>query len=116
MCRSSVGAPLLALVIALGSTGAAFAIENEGENSQDVTAALAVKTSLSQAIASAEQQTGGKAIEAGFENENGRTQIQVSVAKDHSISDVTVDSTTGKVVKVEAAGNGEEHEGVHDED
>lgn len=195
--KSSISA--MALVIALGTTGAAFAMEHEGENSQEITAALAAKTSLTQAIASAEQQTGGsalriglehhdgnftykikvitkddnvskvsvdpvsgkvlrteaegmisrvfdredrteaaklkdaqttlggaiaaaeqqaggKAIEAGYENENGRMQFQVSVAKDHNVTDVKVDSATGKVIKIEAAGDGEQHDGEQHED
>ncbi len=199
MLRFKSSVPAMALVIALGSTGAAFAMENEGENSQEVTAALAAKTSLTQAIASAEQQTGGrafsigleerdgthaykikvittddnvsevsvdpasgkvlrteaeglisrvfdredraeaaklkdaqttlggaiaaaeqqaggKAIEAGYENENGRMQFQVSVAKDHNVSDVKVDSATGKAFKIEAAGDGEQHDSEQHED
>ena len=197
MSRHKIGVPLMALVIALGSAGAAFAAEDD--NAQEVTAALATKTTLTQAITSAEHQTagralaigledhdgayaykvtvitkdgklsevsvdptsgkvlrteaegliarvfdqddrvdaaklrdarttlagaiataeqeaGGRAVEAGYENENGRVQFQVAVAKDHSVREVKIDSTTGKVVKVEAAGDGEHHEGEQDED
>ena len=198
MSRFKIGVPLLALAVALGSTGAAFAAEHEHENGQEITAALAAKTNLSQAIASAEQKTGGqalrvsfeehdgsyvyvikmitkdtvsdvsvdptsgrvlrteadglisrifdgddradaaklkdahttlasaiaaaehqaggKAIEAGFESEDGQVQFQVSVAKGHTVSDVKVDGATGKVTKIQAAGDSEGDEGEHDED
>ena len=195
--KSSVSA--FALVIALGSTGTAFAMENEDGNSQEVAAALAAKISLTQAITSAEQQTGerafrigleehdgtyaykikvistddnvfevsvdpasgkvlrteaeglisrvfdgedrtvaaklkdaqttlggaiaaaeqqagGKAIEAGYESENGRMQFQVSIAKDHTVSDVKIDGATAKIIRIEAAGDGEQQDGGQHED
>jgi uncharacterized membrane protein YkoI len=199
MLRIKSSVPAFALVIALGSTGTAFAMDNQDGNSQEVTAALAAKTSLTQAISSAEQQSGGrafrigleehdgsyaykikviaaddnvsevsvdpasgqvlhtkaeglisrvfdgedrteaaklkqaqttlgdaiaaaeqqaggKAIEAGYENENGRMQFQVSVAKDHNVSDVKIDSATAKVIRIEAAGDREQHDGEQHED
>ena len=199
MSSLKFGIPLMAAVIAVGSMGAAFAGEIENENSQEITAALSSKTSITQAITSAEQQTGGRAIkvgledhdggyiykvkvitkddntsevsvdpvsgkmlsteteglisrvfdrderadaaklkdaqttlaaaiataeqqgggraiEAGYENENGRVQFQVAVAKDHTVQDVKIDTATGKVVKVEAAGDGEHQDGEQKED
>lgn len=199
MHRFKAGVPVMAFVVALGATGAAFAMENDTGNSHEIAAALAAKTTLAQAVAvaeqgaegrgleigledrngtyaykvtvvtkddnvsdvfvdpatgkilrteaeglvsrifdredrveaaklkeatatlsgaitAAEQQAGGKAIEAGYEDENGRTFFEVTVAKDNAVRDVRVDGATGKVVKIEAAGNGENHEGEQDED
>ena len=199
MFRLKSGIHAMALVVALGSAGTAFAAENEKENSQEVSAVLAAKTPLAQAVMSAEQQTGGrglrigleghdgtyayrvkvitkddkvsevsvdpesgtvlrteaeglisrvfdregraeaaklkdaqttltgaiaaaeqqaggKAVEAGYESENGRLQLNVAVAKDNAVRDVKIDSATGKVVKIEAARDSEHHEGEQDED
>lgn len=74
------------------------------------------KITLASAVAAAEQQLGGRAIEAGYENENDRSQFHVVVARDHAVSEVKVDSNTGKVVKIEAAGDSKKGNGTRDDD
>lgn len=66
-------------------------------------------TTLAAAIGTAEQQVGGKAVEAGYENENGQMLFEVEVAKDKTVHKVEIDAATGKVVKV-AIGEDGEHE------
>jgi|SRR5512132_2028660 uncharacterized membrane protein YkoI len=66
-------------------------------------------TTLAAAIGTAEQQVGGKAVEAGYENENGQMLFEVEVAKDKTVHKVEIDAATGKVVKV-ANGEDGEHE------
>lgn len=77
---------------------------------QDELASLsASSTTLATAVATAEQHVGGKAIEAGFDDENGAMIFKIKVAKDNAVHRVVVDSTTGKVMQV-AAGQDGEHE------
>ena len=64
-------------------------------------------TTLAAAIGTAEQQVGGKAVEAGYENENGQMLFEVEVAKDKTVHKVEIDAATGKVVKVADDGDGE---------
>lgn len=66
---------------------------------------------LPEAIGTAEQQTGGKAIEARYENEDGNPVLKVEVAKDSHVQKVKIDGTTGKAIEVSANENDE-----HDDD
>jgi uncharacterized membrane protein YkoI len=70
---------------------------------------LAAPTTLSSAIATAEQLNGGKAVEAGYENENGTVLCEVKIAKGKVMHKVRIDGTSGKILKVRARVH-EEHE------
>ncbi|MCB1771442.1 MAG: PepSY domain-containing protein [Candidatus Competibacteraceae bacterium] len=76
----------------LGSACAAALPEN------DALAVASAKISLTQAIAAAEQQVGGKASKAEYEHENGQSVFEVEVVKDQSVMDVKVDPTSGQVL------------------
>jgi uncharacterized membrane protein YkoI len=118
MLRSKIVPIAMAAVIAIGGTvGFAYAANNnrggEHEGGQEIASVLNAKTSLAQAIATAEQQSGGKAIDAGLENENGPMAFAVEVAKDNTIQKVLIDLQTGKVLKVVADDN---EQGEHEKD
>jgi uncharacterized membrane protein YkoI len=70
MLRSKLIPATMAAVIALGA-GAASAATGEHENAGEIAAALAAKVSPAQAIATAEQQTGGRAMKIDVESEKG---------------------------------------------
>src|ERR1700719_2988827 len=53
---------------------------------------------MSQAIATAEQQAGGKATRAKLENETGKLLYEVKVAGKDKVTEVKVDATDGKVL------------------
>jgi uncharacterized membrane protein YkoI len=53
---------------------------------------------MSQAIATAEQQAGGKATKAKLENETGKLFYEVKVAGKDKVTEVKVDATDGKVL------------------
>ncbi len=114
MLRTRILPAAMAAAIAVGASGAAFAATDEKEDAQDIAAVLNAKTSLAEAIAAAEQQVGGKAIEAGLDDESGGKRFEVEVAKDKTVQRVLVDPQTGKVVKVMPADTDEN--GEHDED
>lgn len=93
MNRKIYRVALAALVTA--AIGSAYAAES-AEN--DALAITGAKISLMQAVAAAEQHVGGKAFQVEYQRYNGQWVFDVEVAKDQSIMDVKVDSTSGQVV------------------
>jgi uncharacterized membrane protein YkoI len=90
-------------VITLVGVGAAFAGSRakETDEQDELRVVTNAKTSLSQAIAAAEQETGGKAVETGIENHDGVfIAYEVRIAKGNTLQKVLVDLDTGKVIKV----------------
>ena len=63
------------------------------------TAMLQSKVSLGEAITIAEKETGGRAIRAGADEEEGAVLIKVSISQDSKIKKVFIDPQTGKIVK-----------------
>ena len=107
----------LVAALALGGATAAFA-ENNGEKANEqheVSAVTNAKTSLWQAIAAAEQETGGKAVDAGIENQNGAMAYEVEIAKGTSLQKILVDFASGKVIKVTASNSGCDEAGEQSE-
>lgn len=117
MLRSKLLPAAMIAVMAIAGTGAAFAANgskrhhDEAKDEQaEITAILNAKTSLVQAIAAAEKQTGGKAVETGLENENGVMAYEIEVANGTTVQKVLVDLDSGQVTKVAAADTGHEEE------
>ena len=103
----------LAALLALGAT-AGIALANDRNNEGNDAAALAgAKVTLVQAIATAEQQAGGRAVGAGVDNENGRVTIAVEIAATDGMHTVLIDPATGLVA---AARTGGDHEGNDETD
>ena len=101
---------LAAAVAASAAAGVAAAKERSG-NEQNAQALLNSKIGLSQAIATAEQHAGGKAVDAGVGNENGTVRIAVEVASTQGVKTVLVDPQTGQVTGTIAGDeDGEEHD------
>jgi uncharacterized membrane protein YkoI len=121
MLRTKIVPIAMAAAIAVGSTvGVAYAANDnrsgENEGAQELATVVNAKTSLTQAIVAAEQQSGGKAIDAGLENENGAMAFAVDVAKDNTVQKVLVDLQSGKVLKVVAADSEQGENGEHEND
>ena len=97
----------MATILALGGTASVVYAEDNvsaQENALEAAAVLNAKISLTQAIAAAEQITGGKVIRTGVENQNGTAIFyDITVAKNNTLQKVIVDMQTGKAVKTEAA-------------
>ena len=92
----------LATIVALGGA-AGIAQAGDKLDAAEMAKLAAAKTSLSQAIAIAEKETGGKAIDADFDNKDGTLSLEIEVLKDNAVSKVIIDADTGKVVKVAVA-------------
>ena len=102
---------LLAGAFVIGLAGTARAESNEDRS--DAAALAAAKVSLSQAIATAEQSAGGKAIGADVDNQNGVARIAVEVAGGQGVRTVLIDPQTGKVVATRVTGAEHEEDGEH---
>lgn len=94
-------AGLLATGVLLGGTAFAAASSDEA---REAAALQGAKVTLSQAIATAEQQTGGKAFDAGVDNENGTVRIAVETNGPKGVQTVLVDAQNGQVVGTHAGG------------
>ena len=100
MNTKTLAVPALAGLIAAGCLGGtAFA---GGDEQQEATALQGAKVTLSQAIATAEQRTGGKAYDAGVDVKGGVTRIAVETNGPKGIQTVMVDAQSGQVVGTHA--------------
>ena len=104
-----------AIAIGVGMAGCAFADSENGGRDDDGAAMLAAKVTLTDAIAAAEKEAGGKAIDAGMDDEDGALFIAVNVAQGETIQKVLIDPQTGKVVKITAADDGDDDDEENDE-
>ena len=90
---------LAALLATGGLAGVALASSNENG---EAAALQGAKISLMQAIATAEQQTGGKAFDAGVDNEHGNVRIAVETNGPKGVQTVFVDPQSGQVIGAHA--------------
>jgi uncharacterized membrane protein YkoI len=75
-----------------------------GDEDREATALQGAKISLTQAIATAEQQTGGKAYDAGVDARGGQAHIVVETIGPKGVQTVSVDAQSGQVVGSHAGG------------
>ena len=115
MIRKNLLTAALAGVIACGAIGGTVAASaRNGDNMTDEATVMAnAKIGMAQAIATAEQQVGGKAVGTGIEDQDGTVYFEVQVVKDGARQKVLVDPQTGKIVKTVTADN-ERNEGGHE--
>ena len=95
-------AAALAGVFALGLAVPVFAADN-GKAHED-TALQGTPLTLPQAIATAEQQTGGKAYDAGVDVDHGKPRVVVETNGPKGVQTVIVDAASGQVVGGHAGG------------
>lgn len=91
-----------------GSTAQpADALAGDGLPANRVGQAAAAPVSLDQAVATAEQAGGGRALEANYVVRQGHTLVDVDVVKSGATRAYTVDAANGHVVPAQAAEAGE---------
>lgn len=95
----------LAALLAIGATGGIALANGRSEEGNDAAALANAKVTLVQAIATAEQQVGGRAVGAGVDNEDGRVTIAVEVAAKDGVRTVLIDPATGQVASTRAGGD-----------
>ena len=87
----------LAALVATGAVGGLAFAQERREADKDAAALANAKVTLQQAITTAEQQAGGRAVSADIEQERGATRIEVEVAGLQGVRTVMVDAQTGQV-------------------
>jgi uncharacterized membrane protein YkoI len=92
----------LAGVLVLGLVGPIFAASSD--EAREETALQGAKFTLSQAISIAEQQTGGKAFDAGVDVGHGKPRIVVETNGPKGVQTVIVDAQSGQIVGGHAGG------------
>jgi uncharacterized membrane protein YkoI len=98
-------------VLTIGGASAALARESQDRHETDEAAIYEqVKLTLADAIAAAERQTGGRAVEAKLEKEHGMVSFEVEVMKDRAFQKVVIDAKSGQVVKTGAPDRGDDEE------
>jgi uncharacterized membrane protein YkoI len=99
-------------VLIAGGAAAALARESSGsrKDTDELAAYAQVKRTLAEAIATAESQTGGKAVEAKLEQENGTLAFEVEILKDGAFQKLVLDAKTGQVLKSNLADRGDDEE------
>ena len=88
--------------------GPAAAEENASDKAQIMSSA---KISIAEAIAAAEKETGGKAVETDIRNRDGNAHFEITIQKGMERQEVLVDGQTGQVVKTVANDGDENDEG-----
>ncbi len=98
----------LAALLATGAaSGIALAAEN-GHKENDAAMLASAKVTLQQAITTAEQQAGGRAVSADLKQEKGVARIEVEVAGPQGAKTVLVDAQNGQVTATHAADQADE--------
>jgi uncharacterized membrane protein YkoI len=93
--RAVIAGTLIAFTAGVTVASAALAM---GEHHRAPVDASKATVTMSQAVATAEQQAGGKATRAKLENETGKLLYEVKVAGKDKVTEVKVDATDGKVL------------------
>src|SRR5258706_16195804 len=102
----TAGATVLGIAALIGFAGhnAIFADDDDDEGQETLIRLLhASKINLQQGLAASEQQ--GQPISAKFEVDEGKLQLSVYTVKEGKFSEVLVDYTNGKAIKVEPITN-----------
>jgi uncharacterized membrane protein YkoI len=92
----------LAGVFVLGLAGPTFAASSD--EAREETALQGTRLALSQAISIAEQQTGGKAFDAGVDVDHGKPRVVIETNGPKGVQTVIVDAQSGQIVGSHAGG------------
>ena len=101
------------LVMATGTMAASAAPGNNEQRGTPIDFSKATVT-MSQAVATAEQQAGGRATRAKLENETGKLLYEVKVAGKDKATEVQIDAQDGKVLATNAAEQDHKHGSRHE--
>ena len=89
-------------ILILGGAGSALAVT--GGETQEETALQETSLTLSQAIAMAEHQTGGKAFDAGVNVDDGKPRVIVETNGTQGVQTVIIDAQSGQIISAHAGG------------
>src|SRR5437879_13549082 len=98
---------LAAAAVCWGSTLAAQDKDEEGNPAAAAKAALSARVSLDRGLAASASH--GRPISAKFEMDEGKLQLSVYTMKGGKFFEVSVDPNSGRIVKTEPIGEGEDY-------
>ena len=98
---------LVGAAVCWGSTLAAQDKEEEGNPAAAAKAALSARVSLDRGLAASASH--GRPISAKFEMDEGKLQLSVYTMKGGKFFEVSVDPNSGRIVKTEPIGEGEDY-------
>ena len=104
MYNKQIATLALAALLATGAAGGLAYAKDRDQDGRDAAALAGMKVTLTQAIATAEQQLGGRAVGADISQERGATRIVVEVAAPQGVKTVLVDAQTGQVTATRDGG------------
>lgn len=106
MINRTLASYVLGGLLCVGVAGgiAYAALPDAAPDARDAAALADMKVTLTQAIATAEQKLGGRAVGADVSRQAGVTQIAVEVVGPQGARTVTVDARTGQITAMAAAG------------
>ncbi len=96
--NSKRGLILGTLLVMATATTVALATPNRNEHRAAPVDLSKAPVTMGQAIATAEQQAGGRATKAKLENENGKVLYEVKVTGKDQATEVKIDAQDGKVL------------------
>ena len=106
MNRKTLLTAVIAGTLATGAIGGlALAKERQDAKTAQAVTMTNAKITMAQAIAAAEEASGGKTVGTGIEDQDGRVNFEVKVLKDGTNQKVLIDTQSGQVVKTVAAQN-----------
>jgi uncharacterized membrane protein YkoI len=73
--------------------------ELDGEDKAELAGISSVTLTLAQAVATAEKQSGGKAIKAELEEVKGKILYEIRIAKSGSLQEMLIDPRSGDILK-----------------
>ncbi len=101
--NAKYAAPLaLVALIGLGATAQIGYASERSERQNDAAALANAKVTLQQAVATAEQQAGGRAASADLQQDKGVPQFEVEVVGQQGVKTVLVNAQTGTVTAIHA--------------
>lgn len=100
--QHNAAATALAAILFLSGTGPGLA--GASSEAQEHTALQGTTLTLSQAIAIAEHQTGGKAYDAGVNVDHGKPRVVVETNGPNGVETVIIDAQSGQIVGAHAGG------------
>ena len=102
--RIDIALPLAMTAILMTATLGGAAIAAGDNEDREATALAGAKVPLAEAIATAEQQTSGKAYDAGVDVKGGQTRIVVETNGPKGVQTVSIDAQSGQAVGGHAGG------------
>ena len=104
MSRSKIAPFALAMLFGLATAVPAFA-DGEHGDAKEVGALMNAKITAADAVATAEKESGGRAVKVELEKEKGAYLFEVKTVSQDQVARIMIDPATGKTVKVEKEGS-----------